>query len=116
MAYSSRKNYDIVDKFGGTAYIPFRKNARGTAKGSALWRKTFHYFQLNKDEFMKHYHKRSNAESTFGAIKKKFGESVKSKNRVAQENELFCKFIAYNITVLIHVMFELGIKPEFINF
>ncbi len=29
---------------------------------------------------MEHYHKRSNAESTFSAIKKKFGETLKSKN------------------------------------
>lgn len=113
MAYSSRKNYEIVDKFGGTAYIPFRKNARGTSRGSALWKKAYHYFQLNKEEFMEHYHKRSNAESTFGAIKKKFGESIKSKNRTAQENELLCKIIAYNLTVLINAMFELKISVDF---
>lgn len=116
LAYSSRKNLEIVDKLGGTAYIPFRKNARGTARGSALWRKTFHYFQLHKEEFMEHYHKRSNAESTFGAIKKKFGESVKSKNRVAQENELLCKIIAYNITVLIHEMIQLNGTSDFLSF
>jgi hypothetical protein len=58
-------------------------------------------------------HKRSNVESTFGAIKKKFGDKLKSKNRVAQENELLCKLIAYNMTVVIHEMFELGIKPDF---
>jgi len=113
MAYSSRKNYEIADKLGGTAYIPFRKNARGTARGSALWKKAFHYFQLHRNEFEEHYHKRSNAESTFSAIKNKFGETIKSRNRVAQENEMLCKIIAYNITVLIHAMFELGITPDF---
>ena len=39
---------------------------------------------------------------------------VKSKNRIAQENEVLCKIIAYNITVLIHAMFELGITPTFL--
>ena len=116
LAYSSRKNLEIVDKLGGTAYIPFKKNATGRAGRSALWRKTFHYFQLHKDEFLEHYHKRSNAESTFGAIKKKFGESVKSKNRIAQENELLCKIIAYNITVLIHEMVQLNGTSEFLSF
>lgn len=116
MAYSSRKNLEIVDKFGGTAYIPFKKNATGRSGGSALWRKTFHYFQLHKDEFMEHYHKRSNAESTFAAIKKKFGESVKSKNRTAQINELLCKIIAYNITVLIREMIELDGISDFMSF
>ena len=58
------------------------------------------------------FDKRSNVESIFGAIKKKLGESVKSKNRVAQENEMLCKIIAYNLTVLIHSMIEMGFTPD----
>ena len=38
---------------------------------------------------------------------------IKSKNAKAQENELLCKLIAYNITVLIREMFEFGINPDF---
>lgn len=109
-------NLQLIDSFGGTPYIPFKKNATGRSEGSALWKKTFHYFQLHKDEFMKHYHKRSNVESTFAAIKKKFGESVKSKNRIAQENELLCKIIAYNITVLIHEMIQLDGTSDLLSF
>ena len=43
----------------------------------------------------------------FSAIKKKFGESIYSKNRVAQVNELICKIIVYNITVLIRELIQL---------
>jgi len=116
LAYSSRKNLQLIDSFGGKAFIPFKKNATGRSGRSALWRKTFHYFQLHKEEFLEHYHKRSNVESTFSAIKKKFGESVKSKNRTAQENELLCKIIAYNITVLIHEMIQLNGTSDFLSF
>lgn len=112
-AYSSRANYETVREVGGQAYIPFRSNATATSDGSMLWKKMFYYFKMNQEEFLAHYHKRSNVESTFAAIKKKFGETLKSKNRIAQENELLCKFIAYNLTVVIHEMFELGIKAEF---
>ncbi|MCK4365402.1 MAG: transposase [Thermoplasmatales archaeon] len=114
-ACSSKKNLRLIDSFGGKPFIPFKKNATGK-RGGALWRKTFHYFQLHKDEFLEHYHKRSNVESTFSAIKKKFGESVKSKNRIAQKNELLCKIIAYNITVLIHEMIQLNGTSEFLSF
>src|SRR5208337_2051523 len=69
-AYSSRDNLEAVGKVGGVAYIPFRKNATGYTRGSPLWSKMFHYFQLNKDEFMEHYHKRSNVEATNAAIKR----------------------------------------------
>ena len=95
-AYSSRDNYETVNAVGGTAYIPFKKHATGRTLGSPIWNKMYHYFQLNKDEFLEHYHKRSNTESTNAAIKRKFGETLKSKNQTAQINELLAKIIAYN--------------------
>ncbi len=85
------------------------------SKASPLWKKMFHYFQLNRDEFMDHYHKRSNIEATNAAIKRKFGETLKSKNPTAQVNELLAKIIAYNLTVVIHEMYENGIEPNFLN-
>jgi transposase len=115
MAYSSRNNLQLVANEGGKAYIPFKKNATGRAKGSTLWGKMYHYFQLNRDDFMEHYHKRSNIEATNAAIKRKFGETLKSKNPVAQVNELLAKIIAYNLTVVIHEMYENGIQPEFLH-
>ena len=115
MAYSSRDNLDMVNSVGGMAYIPFKKSATGRAGGSAMWKKMYHYFQLNKDEFFEHYHKRSNIESTNAAIKRKFGETLKSKNPVAQVNELLAKIIAYNLTVVIHEMYENGIDPTFLQ-
>ena len=45
----------------------------------------------------------------------KFGETIKSRNRVAQVNELLCKIIAYNITVLIREMIEMGADPELLS-
>lgn len=114
-AYSSRDNHDVVGEVGGQPYIDFKKNATGKAGASPMWKKAFHFFKLHHDEFEEHYHKRSNVESTIGAIKKKFGETLKSKNRVAQENELLCKILAYNITVLIQQMFENGIDPKFMS-
>jgi transposase len=115
MAYSSRDNLQAVENVGGKAYIPFKKNATDRAGRSAIWKKMFHYFQLNRDEFMEHYHKRSNIEATNAAIKRKFGETLKSKNPVAQVNELLAKIIAYNLTVVIHEMYENGINPDFLH-
>jgi transposase len=105
----------LVANAGGKPYIPFRKSATGRAGGSAIWKKMFHYFQLNRDEFMEHYHKRSNIEATNAAIKRKFGETLKSKNPTAQVNELQAKIVAYNLTVVIHEMYENGINPDFLH-
>ena len=53
--------------------------------------------------------------ATNAAIKRKFGETLKSKNTVAQVNELLAKLIAYNLTVVIHEMHENGVEPDFLN-
>lgn len=113
MGYSSRDNYELAQSIGATAYIPFKSNANGRARGSGMWKKMFHYFHLKHDEFMEHYHARSNVESGFNMIKAKIGDSLKSKNFTAQKNELLCKLIAHNVVVLIHETYELGITPEF---
>lgn len=112
-AYLARHNLSYVDSLGGVPYIPFKENSTSKPQGTRIWRKMFHYFQFNKDDFLKHYHNRSNVEATFSSVKKKLGETLKSKNHVSQVNELLCKFIAYNILVLIQEMHELGIEPNF---
>jgi transposase len=61
---------------------------------------------------MRGYHKRSNVESTFSAIKRVFGDFVRSKNKTAQINEVLLKIICHNIRQIIFAMFELGIDPN----
>lgn len=108
--YSSRENYEAIRKIGASGYIPFRSNATGRAGRSALWKKMFHYFMYNREEFMQHYHKRSNVETTFHMIKSKFGTNLRSKTRTAQINEVLCKILCHNICVLIQEMHELGVE------
>jgi len=116
MAYNSIGNYNLIHEKGAKAYIPFKSNITATVRSGnrgKLWRKMFHYFSLNQEEFSSHYHNRSNAETAFHMIKSKLGDSVKSKNQTAQKNELLCKLVAHNIIVLIHEMHELGIEAKF---
>jgi transposase len=68
---------------------------------------------FRKQEFLQHYHKRSNVESTFSMMKRKFGDSIRSKTDVAMVNEVLCKVLCHNLVVLIHEMYELGIDPVF---
>ena len=62
---------------------------------------------------MAHYHKRSNVESTFSAVKRKLGHSVASRGDVAMANEVLCKFLCHNLTCLIQEQETLGIVPVF---
>jgi transposase len=110
-AYTSRENFAAVDALGGQLYSAFKTNTTGSVGG--LFEKAYLMFRLNKDEYLKHYHQRSNAESTFSALKRKLGEAVKSKTDTAQRNEVLAKVLAYNLTVLVAVYHELGIAAEF---
>jgi transposase len=72
----------------------------------------WHFFQFNREDFLAHYHKRSNIESTVMMVKSKFGDSVRSKSDIAAKNEVLCKILCHNICCLISAMYELGIDPQ----
>jgi transposase len=111
--YLSRDNYTLAADLGIGAYIPFKSNSIASAQGSSAWKRAYHLFQANREEFDRNYHRRSNVESVFSALKRKFGENIRSRTEVAQVNEVLCKLIAYNLTVVVHEMFENGIAPSF---
>jgi len=70
---------------------------------------------LHRAEFLQHYHKRSNVETTFHMIKSKFGQRLRSKSLTAQINKALCKVLCHNLCVVIQSMHELNITPEFCN-
>jgi transposase len=110
-AYASYENFEAVAECGGTLYAAFKDNTTGGVGG--LFEKAFHFFQYNRDEYLKHYHKRSNIESTNSAVKRKFGDSVVSKTDAAMVNEVLCKLLCQNLTCLVQEQETLGIVPVF---
>jgi transposase len=110
-AYGSQSNCEAIDAVGGTPFIAFKSNATGAIGG--LYEKMFHYFSFRRDDFLNHYHKRSNVESTVGMIKAKFRDHIRSKGDVAMKNEVLAKVVCHNICCLIQEMHELGIEPVF---
>jgi transposase len=84
------------------------KNAKST-----VWQKLFHFYSYNRDEFLSHYHKRSNVETVFHMIKAKFGQRLRSKSLTAQINEALCKVLCHNLCVLIQSIHKLGIETTF---
>lgn len=109
--YLSVDNVLAIRIVGATPYIAIKKSTTGAVGG--LFEKMYLAYRYNKEEYMSHYHQRSNAESTFSMMKRKFGDSVRSKIEVAMKNEALCKILCHNICCLIQSFYELGIKPEF---
>lgn len=112
-AYLSLQNLMTIDAYGATPFIPFKMNSTGEGGGVQIWQRMWHEFWLHRDDFFRNYHRRSNVEATFSAIKRKFGGAVRSKDFVAQTNEVLAKVLAFNLTMVIHEMYELGLEPKF---
>ena len=111
--YSSAINHESIKQAGAMPYIAFKSNASGGVGG--MFEKMFYYFLYKREDFLNHYHQRSNVESTVMMIKSKFGDSVRSKSEVAAKNEVLCKVLCHNICCLVSAIYELGLEPTFAN-
>jgi transposase len=108
-AYLSHDNLAVVDGLGAVPFIPFKSNSQGG--GSQVWRKMYFYFMVNREDFLTHYHRRSNVETAFSMIKRKFGDSLRAKTDTAMKNEALAKILAHNLCCVISAWYELGIEP-----
>ena len=115
-AYLGGENLLVTLRHGAIPYIPFKSNSQiqtNYGPKSELWTRMFHFYNFHREEFLEHYHKRSNVETTFSMIKAKFGQRLRSKTLTAQVNEALCKVLCHNLCVLIQSVHELGIDPTF---
>lgn len=113
-AYLSKKNVDYVAKNGMIPYILPKKNTRSLNRGSeGAWGRMIRLWKDYKDLFAMHYHQRSNVESTFGMLKRKFGYYTRSKLETGQKNEILTKIVCLNAAILSEAMLEFDLNPNF---
>jgi transposase len=114
--YLGADNMLATLRHGAIPYIPFKINSvaqSGWEPKSQLWTRMYHFYSLHRAEFLQHYHKRSNVETTFHMIKSKFGQRLRSRTLTAQINEALCKVLCHNLCVVIQSVHELGIETNF---
>jgi transposase len=109
--YLSVANVEAIFGVGAVPFIAVKSSTTGGAGG--LFQKMVHYYAFNRDQYMAHYHKRSNIESTVSMIKRKFGDYVRSRTETAMRNEVYAKLLAHNLCVVHSSQVELGIEPVF---
>lgn len=112
-AYLGHENLAAIEAAGASPFIPFKSNSQDD--GSPAWRKMRAVFMFKHEEFLAAYSKRSAIESTFSSVKRKFGQSVRSKTFTAQVNEILCKVLCHNLSCLVMAMHRLGIEPSFLG-
>ena len=109
--YLGVRNLEAIEGVGAVPYVAFKKNSKGD--GPDVWRRAYHMFSFHRDQWLTRYHKRSNVETVFSSIKRKFGPYVRSRKEAAMFNEVLLKCLCHNLSCLVHASHELGIDPTF---
>lgn len=116
-----RSHIVIYEARNTKGFLPFkyrkRKNPNKPPRTnpSPVWREALLCYQTDREEFLKHYHKRSNAETVVSMLKTNFGDNVRCRTDTSMASEIYCKIICHNIWCLIRSMYELNIVAEFFS-
>ena len=113
--YWCKKNCWKVFEVGAKSYFKVWKSWSGKSRGCMPWKLMNLEFKNNPDEYEKHYHKRSNVESTNMSKKMLHGEKVYSQLPSARINEETLRWINHNINVLNRAKHEWNINPKFMH-
>ena len=109
--YWCKENCRKVIEAGAKPYFKVWKNWAGNSRGCMPWKLMNLESKNNSEEYGKHYHKRSNVESTNMSKKMIHGEKVYSKLNSARVNEETLRWVNHNINVLNRANYEWGINP-----
>lgn len=113
--YWCKKNCRKVSEVGGRPYFKCKSSWNGKQDGFPSWKDMNKESRENSEEYEKHYHKRSNVESTNMSKKMIHGDKVYSKLDSARINEESFRWVNHNINVLNRAKYEWGIMPHFMD-
>ncbi len=113
--YWCKENCWKVVEVGAKPYFKVWKSWAGKSRGCMPWKLMNLEFKNSPKEYGKHYHKRSNVESTNHMKKALFGNKVYSRLPSARINEETLKWINHNINVLNRAKHEWDINPKFMS-
>lgn len=114
-AYANRKNVALVRDLDAQPLFPPRDDAITQQRGSPGWGDMVAFFRMNRPQFDAIYHRRSLVESVNSAIKRRFGETLRSRTETSRRNELLCKLVAYNLVVLVQNLHFLHAEEEWMD-
>ena len=113
--YWCKENCRKVHEVGAKPYFKVWKNWSGRSRGGFHWKEMNLEFKRDEKEYGKHYHKRSNVESTNMSKKMLHGDKVYSRLPSARTNEETLRWINHNINVLNRAKCEWNISPKFMG-
>src|SRR3989338_4769351 len=99
--YLSRKNFQYSADRKGALFAPFKSNSTCKPKSHPAWKFAFNLWKKLNICYMSIYHQRSKIEAVFSAVKKRYGDSFKCRNKKMRRKEVALRFIAYNAFIML---------------
>lgn len=112
--YWAKENCRKISELGGKPYFKCKTGKtrwNGKKSGCLAWKEMNQKAIENKEEYGKHYHKRSKVEAVNHSKKAIHGDKVYSKLKSARINEEGFRWVNYNINILNRAMYEWKINP-----
>jgi len=113
--YWCKDNCWKINEIGAKPYFKVWKNWSGKSRGCMPWKIMNLESKNNPEKYDKHYHKRSNVESTNHSKKAIHGNKVYSRLKSSRINEETLRWINHNINVLNRAKYEWKINPKFMD-
>jgi len=110
-AYMAWYNTDAIEAIRAEAYIDFP--ARVTGMSSPSIRRLYNKMRADEEEYARHYHQRSLAETGMSMIKTRFSHRLRSRVPHAQYAEAMLRCIGHNVACLVQAVDELKIDPKY---
>jgi transposase len=111
-AYCSRENHDFCFEKNVEPYLLFKENNKENKKGSRAWKECFLFYKNYPQRYLERYHKRSNIETSFFMLKRRFGDSVLTKTFQAQKAEVLLKVLLHNLCCLCQEYYERNLNTQ----
>ena len=113
--YWCKENCRKVVDVGAKPYFKVWKNWSGKSRGCMPWKNMNLEFKNKPEEYEKHYHKRSNVESTNMSKKMIHGSKIYSRLPSARINEETLRWVNHNINILNRAKYQWKIIPKFME-
>ena len=99
--YLSRINFQFCADRKGALFAPFKSNSTAKPNSHPAWKFAFNLWEKFNVCYMSIYHQRSKIEAVFSAVKKRYGDSFKCRNKKMRRKEVALRFIAYNTFIML---------------
>lgn len=110
-AHLMDKTIHLAMLAGEVPQVPFLSRTKIAAdSGNGIWPEMYDAFLSHSEDLDSHYHQRDEAETAVRLIHLRFGDSLRSKNHLAQVNETLAMVICHNVVESYKAMLALGLS------